>query len=44
MHSSGFNAGDIAAGGQASFTFQNAGTFSCDFGRHPGIVGTINVP
>jgi plastocyanin len=39
----GFNTGDIAPGGQASFTFQNAGAFPYHCGRHPGMVATINV-
>ena len=38
-----FNTGDVAAGGQTSFTFQNAGAFPYHCGRHPGMVATINV-
>jgi hypothetical protein len=38
-----FNTGDIAPGAQASFTFQNAGSFPYHCGRHPGMVATINV-
>jgi plastocyanin len=38
-----FNTGDIAPGGQASVTFQNAGSFPYHCGRHPGMIATINV-
>lgn len=38
-----FATGIVAVGGQASFTFQTAGTFPYHCGRHPGMVATINV-
>jgi plastocyanin len=38
-----FSTGDVAPGGQASFTFQTAGSFPYHCGRHPGMVATINV-
>ena len=38
-----FNTGDVASGGQASFTFQNAGAFPYHCGRHSGMVATVNV-
>jgi len=38
-----FNTGDVAPNAQASVTFQNAGTFTYHCGRHPNMVGTINV-
>jgi plastocyanin len=38
-----FNTGDVAAGAQASFTFQTAGAFPYHCGRHPGMVAIINV-
>jgi plastocyanin len=38
-----FDAGNIAPGSEASFTFQNAGTFPYHCGRHPGMVATVNV-
>jgi plastocyanin len=38
-----FNTGDVAPNGQASVTFQNAGTFTYHCGHHPNMVGTINV-
>ena len=38
-----FDTRDVAPGGQASVTFQNAGTFPYHCGRHPNMVATINV-
>jgi plastocyanin len=38
-----FDTRDVAPGAQASVTFQNSGTFPYHCGRHPGMVGTINV-
>lgn len=38
-----FDAGNIAPGNQAGFTFQNAGTFPYHCGRHPTMVATVNV-
>jgi plastocyanin len=38
---SGWNSGTIAPGGQFSFTFPTAGTFSYHCAIHPGMVGTV---
>jgi plastocyanin len=38
-----FNTGLLAPGGQASFTFQNAGAFPYHCGVHPNMVATITV-
>ena len=38
-----FNTGSVAPGAQASFTFQNAGTFPYHCGIHPNMVATIVV-
>jgi plastocyanin len=35
--------GSLPAGGQFSFTFPNAGTFTYHCTIHPGMVGTVNV-
>ena len=37
----GWNSGIIAPGGQFSFTFPTAGTFSYHCAIHPGMVGTV---
>jgi len=38
-----FDSRDIAPGGQATVTFPNAGAFPYHCGRHPNMIGTINV-
>ena len=38
-----FDTRDVAPGERGSVTFQNGGTFPYHCGRHPGMVGTINV-
>jgi plastocyanin len=40
---SGWNSGSIAPGGQFSFAFQSAGTFSYHCAIHPGMIGTVVV-
>ena len=40
---SGWNSGSVAPGGQFSFTFQSAGTFSYHCTIHPNMIGTIVV-
>jgi plastocyanin len=39
----GWNSGIVAPGGQFSFTFPAAGTFSYHCAIHPGMVGTVVV-
>jgi plastocyanin len=39
----GWNSGTVAPGGQFSFAFQTAGTFSYHCTIHPGMVGTVVV-
>ena len=38
-----FDSGSVRAGGQFSFTFQNAGTFAYHCTIHPGMIGTVVV-
>ena len=38
-----FDSGSVRAGGQFSFTFQNAGTFTYHCTIHPGMVGVVTV-
>ena len=40
---SGWNSGIVAPGGQFSFLFQSAGSFSYHCAIHPGMVGTVVV-
>jgi plastocyanin len=40
---SAWNSGTVAPGGQFSFAFQNAGTYSYHCAIHPGMVGTVVV-
>jgi len=39
----GWNSGIVAPGGQFSFAFQTAGTFSYHCAIHPGMVGSVTV-
>src|SRR5262245_32554206 len=39
----GWDSGIVAPGGQFSFTFQTAGTFSYHCAIHPGMIGTVVV-
>jgi len=39
----GWNSGNVAPGGQFSFTFQTAGSFPYHCTIHPGMVGTVVV-
>jgi plastocyanin len=39
----GWNSGNVAPGGQFSFAFKTAGTFSYHCAIHPGMVGTVVV-
>ena len=42
-NATGWDSGIVAPGGQFSFAFQNAGTFSYHCAIHPGMVGTVVV-
>ena len=39
----GWNSGIVAPGGQFSFAFQTAGTFSYHCAIHPGMIGSVTV-
>lgn len=42
-NATGWNSGIVSPGGQFSFAFQSAGTFSYHCAIHPGMVGTVVV-